>query len=408
MRRVVVTGMGIWSSIGQDLQTVSDSLKQGKSGIIHDSSWLDYGLQSGLVGAVSRPDLKPYLSRRTRQMMSVDSEYAYMASRQAFGQAGISDDYLQQNEVGIIFGNDGNSHQIEYDRIMEQEHCSALIGYNALFRSITSSVVLNLSSIFHLNGISLTIGAACSSSSHAIGVASMFIREGMQDMILVGGSSEVTMSSIGTIVNDALYQDICFNDCPEKASRPFDKDAIGCIPTGGAAALVLEEYEHAKTRGATILAEVVGYGFSGGGTEELYLPYWESEYTAMCRALRNANLNISDISMIHARAESFPLSDQAEAIALSRLCGDNSVPITSTDSMTGHGGWMAGASRAVYSILMMRNGFIAPTINLDNPIEEAQKLNVVRALKKSSIETILLNTAGIGGSSAAFVLKKMC
>lgn len=405
MRRVVVTGMGIWSSIGQDLQTVSENLKQGKSGIIHDSSWLDYGLQSGLVGAVPRPDLKPYLSRRTRQMMSVDSEYAYMASRQAFGQAGVSDDYLQQSEVGIIFGNDGNSNQIEYDRIMEQEHCSALIGYNAIFRSITSSAVLNMSSIFHLRGINLTVGAACASSSHAIGIASMFIREGLQDMILVGGSSEISKSGVGTIVNDALYQDICFNDCPEKASRPFDRDAIGCIPTGGAAALVLEEYEHAKSRGTTILAEVVGYGFAGGGTEELYLPYWKAEYTSMCRALRNANLSLSDISMVHARAESFPLSDQAEAIALSRLCGDNSVPITSTDSMTGHGGWMAGASRAVYSILMMRNGFIAPTINLDNPIEEAQNMNIIHELKKSSIETILLNTAGIGGSYAALVLK---
>lgn len=407
MRRVVVTGMGIWSSIGQDLQTVTENLKQGRSGIIFDPTWLEYGLQSGLVGAVPRPDLKPFLSRRQRQMMSEDSEYAYMAVRQAFEQSGITDEYLQQKEVGIIFGNDGNSHQVEYSRVMEQEHCSALIGYNAIFRSITSSAMLNLSSIFHMNGINLTISAACASSSHAIGMASMYIREGLQDVILVGGCSEINYKNALTAVNDAWYRDICYNSTPTQASRPYDKGAVGCIPTGGAAALVLEEYEHAITRGATILAEIKGYGFAGCTESDFYIPDWKSEYISMNHALERAQLTIQDISLIHARADSFPLSDQAEAIALSHLCKNNPIPITSTESITGHGAWMAGASRAVYSILMMNNHFIAPTINLAEPIKEALYLNVMREYTSTSLDAILLNTAGLGGSCAAIVLKKV-
>lgn len=406
MRRVVITGMGIWSSIGQDLKTVTESLRLGRSGIVFDPSWIEYGLQSGLLGDVPRPDLKPYLSRRQRQMMSTDAEYAYMAARQAFEHANITEAYLQQNEVGIIFGNDGNSHQVEYNRIMEQEHCSALIGYNALFRSMTSSAVLNLSSLFHLRGINMTIGAACASSSQAIGLAYMYIRQGLQDVILAGGSSEINKENVGTLVNDALYTDVCYNEHPEQASRPFDKDAVGCIFTGGAAALVIEEYEHAINRGATILAEIVGYGFAGYTAGDFYLPNWESEYAALNMALASGDLSIADVSFIHARAESFPLSDEAEARALKKICAGMPIPISSTEATTGHGAWMAGASRAVYSILMMSNDFIAPTINLEHPITDAENLNIIRECIQMPLETILLNSAGIGGSCCALVFKK--
>ena len=198
MNRVLITGMGIWSCIGQDLQTVTESLKLGRSGIIFDPQRIEYGLHSGLTGNVPRPNLKPLLPRKYRATMSEDAEYAYMAAKQAFEQAGVDDTYLRANEVGIIFGNDGNPHVHEYLNIMEEEHDSLLLGPNAVFQSSTSSPTMNLSTIFHLKGINMCVGAACASGSHAIGLATMYIRQGMQNMILVGGSCTIDMkSSVG-------------------------------------------------------------------------------------------------------------------------------------------------------------------------------------------------------------------
>ena len=414
MRRVVVTGMGIWSCIGHDLQTVTESLRQGRSGIIFDPKRIEYGLHSGLVGNVPRPGLKPLLPRKFRATMSEDAEYAYMAARQAFEQADISDDYLQQNEVGLIFGNDGNaSEMIGPYLTMEQERDSLMIGPTALFRAETSSVTMNLSAIFHIKGINCCIGAACSSSSHAIGIASTFIKTGMQSVILVGGTVETDMH--GAASTDALEALSTRNDNPSHASRPFDKDRDGMIPSGGAAALVLEEYEHAIARGATILAEVVGYGFSSNGIEDISMPSAEGEYIAMKRALDDAGLHPSEIDYVNAHATSTIAGDIEEAKALTRLFVDenreskigNRPYISSTKSMTGHENWMAGASEAVYSILMMQNNFVAPNINLENVIDEAKDLNIVRETVYTPIHTVLSNSSGMGGTNSALVFKKV-
>ena len=419
MKRVVVTGMGIWSCIGQDLQTVTESLKEGRSGIVFDPKRIEYGLHSGLVGKVPRPDLKPFLPRKFRATMSEDSEYAYMAARQAFEQAGLSDEYLRQNEVGIIFGNDGNaSEMIGPYLTMEQERDSLMIGPTALFRAETSSVTMNLSSIFHIRGINCCIGAACSSSSHAIGIASTFLKVGMQSIILVGGTVETDMH--GAASTDALEALSTRNDNPSHASRPFDEDRDGMIPSGGAAALVLEEYEHAVARGATILAEVVGYGFSSNGIEEISMPSADGEYIAMKRALDDAGLQPSDIDYVNAHATSTPLGDIEEAKALTRLFVDGNTLIThhsslinrkpfisSTKSMTGHENWMAGASEAVYSILMMQNNFVAPNINLENVIDEAKDLNIARETIYTPIRTVLSNSSGMGGTNSALVFRKI-
>ena len=405
MRRVVVTGMGIWSCIGQNLQTVTESLRQGRSGIIFDPKRIEYGLHSGLVGNVPRPDLKPFLPRKFRATMSEDSEYAYMAARQAFEQAGLSDEYLRQNEVGIIFGNDGNaSEMIGPYLTMEQERDSLMIGPTALFRAETSSVTMNLSSIFHIRGINCCVGAACSSSSHAIGIASTFLKVGMQSIILVGGTVETDMH--GAASTDALEALSTRNDNPSHASRPFDEDRDGMIPSGGAAALVLEEYEHAVSRGATILAEVCGYGFSSNGTEEISAPSADGEYRAMKRALDDAGLQPSDIDYVNAHATSTIVGDIEEAKALTRLFGSKPF-ISSTKSMTGHENWMAGASEAVYSILMMQNNFVAPNINLENVIDEAKDLNIVRETIYTPIRTVLSNSSGMGGTNSALVFRKI-
>lgn len=404
MKRVVVTGMGIWSCIGQDLESVTESLKQGHSGVVFDAKRIECGLHSGLTGNVPRPNLKPLLPRKYRATMSEDAEYAYMAARQAFTQAGIEDTYLHNNEVGIIFGNDGNSHMLDYLSIMEQEHDSHMLGPNALFQSETSSVTMNLSTIFHLKGINMCIGAACASSSHAIGMATMFIRQGMQDVILVGGSCAMDMR--GACATDAIAAISLRNEDPTKASRPFDKDRDGMIPSGGAAALVLEEYEHAIARGATILAEVCGYGFSSNGTEDISMPSAEAEFIAMQRALADANVQPAEIDYVNAHGTSTPVGDIEEAKALTRLFSGTKMPfVSSTKSMTGHENWMAGASEAVYSILMMQHNFVAPNINLQNKIDEAKDLNIVTEAIYTPIRTILSNSSGMGGTNSALVLR---
>lgn len=405
MKRVVVTGMGIWSCIGQDLQTVTESLRQGRSGIIFDPKRIEYGLHCGLVGNVSRPDLKPLLPRRYRVSMGEDSEYAYMAARQAFEQAGINDEYLRQNEVGIIFGEEPSAMGIiGAHQIMEQEHDATMIEPSLLFKQGSSSVSMNLSTIFHLRGIGFCVSGACASSSHAIGVGSMFIRNGTQSIILVGGSIDSYM--LNMVATDAIEALSLRNDNPHQASRPFDCDRDGMVPSAGAAAIILEEYEHAKARGATILAEVCGYGFSSNGIEEISAPDAEAEYIAMKRALDDAGLQPSDIDYVNAHGTSTPLGDIEEAKALMRLFGSKPY-ISSTKSMTGHENWMAGASETVYSILMMQNGFVAPNINLENVIDEAKDLNIVRETIYTPIRTVLSNSSGMGGTNSALVFRKI-
>ena len=407
MRRVVITGMGLWSSIGQDLQTVTESLRLGRSGIIYDQSRVDYGYQSGLVGNVPKPDLKPFLPRERRNLMSNDAEYAYMATQQAFDQAKLSEEFLQDNEVGIIWGGLTNSHQQEYSRIMEETHCSSLLGYTAMFQYDASSAVINLSSIFNLRGVNMTIDAACASSAHAVGVASLYIKNGLQDTILVGGSSEIVKESIGYILVDALLSDTRYNQKPGLASRPFDKDAVGAILSGGAAALVLEEYEHAKARGANILAEIVGYGFASGVKGLPWLPDVNAEIKSLERALINANIQPKDVDFLHSYAVSDTIGDAIEAKAIQQVFGGYYTQISSTDSITGHEGGMAGASGIVYSVLMMQNGFIAPNINCDNPIEEAKELNIIRSTTQCNLNTILSSSSGLAGIQCAIVLRKI-
>lgn len=406
MKKVVVTGMGIWSCIGQALDEVTESLRSGRSGIIADPSRAEFGLKSMLVGNVPRPDLKPLLHRRFRVNMSEDCEYGYMAGLNAFAQAGVNEEYLRKNEVGIIFGNDGAVKSIiETCDVMREAHDSFLVGPAALFRGETSSVTMNLATVFHLRGINMCVGAACASSSHAIGLGAMFIRSGMQDMVLVGGSVETC--KYGAVAADAIEALSQRNDAPTKASRPFDKDRDGMVSSGGAAALVLEEYEHALRRGAPILAEIAGYGFSSNGIDDISRPDGNAEYIAMSRALADAGLTADDIDYVNAHATSTVIGDIEEAKALTRLFKGRKAWISSTKSMTGHENWMAGASEAVYSILMMQNGFIAPNINLENVDDCAAELNIARETIYTPVNAVLSNSSGMGGTNSALVLKKI-
>lgn len=405
MRRVVVTGIGIWSSIGKNQKEVLAALQYGVSGVISDPSRLEYGLHSTLVGNVKRPKLRGLLDRKYRDYLSEDSEYAFMAASEAFAEANVDDAYLQQNEVGIIWGADGGVGSIiDSFEIMRGEKDSFMVGPTALFRGETSSPSMNLSTIFHLKGINFSVGAACASSSHVIGLGKMYIQQGLQDMILVGGSCEVTKEV--AVAPDALEAFSLRNDEPTKASRPFDRDRDGMIQSGGGAALILEEYEHAIARGVTILAEVAGYGFSSNGTSEISQPNADGEYRAMERALKDAGMKPEDIDYVNAHATSTYLGDIEEAKALTRLFGSKPW-ISSTKSMTGHENWMAGAGEAVYSILMMQHGFVAPNVNLENVIDEAKDLRIARETIYTEINTVLSNSSGMGGTNSAIVLRKV-
>lgn len=405
-RRVVITGMGIWSCLGTDIETVKESLYYGKSGIGIQQERLEYGYRSGLTGIVESPVItKQMLDRHTRAGMSEEAQYAYMASRQAFEQAGIDNQYLLDNEVGCIFGNDSSAKPvIESSKIMDEKHDSAMLGYGLIFQSMNSTVNMNLSTIFHLRGVNFTISAACASGSHSIGLGYMLIKQGLQEMVLCGGAQETNYYSMASF--DALGAFSVKMDEPTKASRPFDRDRDGLVPSGGAAALVLEDYDHAVRRGATILAEVIGYGFSsnGGGISE---PNDDGSVTAMSRAMKDAGVGLDDIDYINAHATSTHQGDMYEAIALDRLFRGQRALISSTKSMTGHECWMAGASEVVYSIIMMKNNFVAPNINFENPDEYSEKINLTAKTVDMEVNTILSNSFGFGGTNSALVIKKM-
>lgn len=403
-RRVVITGMGIWSCIGTSLDEVAESLRTGRCGIGHDPSRITYGYQSDLSGVVPYPELKPLLHRRLRSGLSEEAAYAFMASQQAFEQAGMDEAYRDSHEIGVLFGNDSSAKAIiETDRTLQQRPDTALLGSGLIFQSMNSTVNMNMSSIFHLRGINLTVSAACASGSHAVGLGYLLIKQGLQDCVLCGGAQEVNTYAMSSF--DALGAFSKRMDDPSKASRPFDRDRDGLVPSGGAAALVLEDYDSAVQRGATILAEVAGYGFSsnGGGISQ---PSDDGSVTAMMRAIEAAGLTPADIDYVNAHATGTPQGDRFEALALNRIFNGQPALISSTKGMTGHECWMAGASELVYCTLMMQHGFVAPNFNFENPDEDTALLNLAKTTVEKPLRNVLSNSFGFGGTNSAVVLKR--
>lgn len=398
--------MGIWSCLGTTIEEVKNSLYEGKSGIGLEKERLEYGYQSALTGIVEQPKLKGLIDRHMRRGFSEEAEYAYMASRQAFEMAEISDEYLLQNEVGCIFGNDSSAKPvIESAKIMEEKRDTELLGQNFIFQAMNSTVNMNMSTVFHLRGVNFSVSAACASGSHSIGLAYMLIKQGLQDTVLCGGAQEVNYYSMASF--DALGAFSKRMDEPTKASRPFERDRDGLIPSGGAAALVLEDYDHAVARGAKIIAEVVGYGFSSNGTAVISQPSDEGSVIAMSRALKDAGVDVKDVDYINAHATSTRQGDMFEAIALDRMFHGQHALISSTKGMTGHECWMAGASEIVYSAIMMQNNFVAPNINFENPDEYSAKLNIAAKTVDTELNVVLSNSFGFGGTNSALVIKKI-
>ena len=404
MNRVVITGIGIYSSIGKNLDEVKNSLMTGKSGIVLDKERKEYGYQSGLTGKVERPHLKGILDRRSRVCMPEHAEFSYMSTSEALRQANISPEFLKMNEVGILFGNDSSTPAvIDCVDIIRKTKDTTLVGSGSVFQSMNSSVTMNLSVIFHLKGINFTISGACASGSHAIGMGYMMIRHGYQKTIICGGAQEVNLFCVGSF--DALGAFSKYEAEPEKASRPFDKSRDGLVPSGGAATVILEDLDSALKRGAPIIGEVIGYGFSSDGMH-ISVPDIDGPVRAISMALKDADIGPEKIDYINAHATSTPIGDLNEAKAIDTVFSSCKPVISSTKSMTGHEMWMAGASEVVYSLLMMQNSFVAPNINFREPDEFTAKLNINTVTLQKNIDIFLSNSFGFGGTNSCLIIKK--
>lgn len=404
MRRVVITGMGIYSCIGKNLAEVTASLYEGKSGIGIDPERKAIGYRSALTGILERPELKGVLDRKKRITLPEQGEYAYMATVEAFRQAGIDETFLDAHEVGILYGNDSSAAPvIQGVDIIREKKNTVMVGSGSIFQSMNSTVTMNLSVIFHLKGINFTISGACASGSHAIGMAYLLIQNGLQDYILCGGAQETNLYSVGSF--DGLGAFSAREEEPAKASRPFDRHRDGLVPSGGGASLFLESYESAVKRGAPILAEIIGYGFSSNG-EHISVPNVEGPRRSLEMALGNAGVKVQDIGYVNAHATSTPLGDYNEARAIAEVFGEHKPYVTSTKSMTGHEMWMAGASEVIYSTLMMQNGFIAPNINFEEPDEASACLNIPARRIDTGFDMFLSNSFGFGGTNSTLIVRK--
>ena len=404
-RRVVITGMGIYSCLGKTLEEVRDSLYYGKSGIIFDPARKEMGFRSALTAHLEIPDLKKELSRNQRVYMPEQAKYAYCATIDALRHANIDQDYLNANEVGLLYGNDSSADPVvkSVDTMREKKD-TTLVGSGAIFQSMNSTVTMNLACIFKLKGMNLTVSGACASGSHAIGLGALLIKNGLQDMVICGGAQEVNPFSIGSFDGISAFS-IREND-PTKASRPFDRDRDGLVPGGGAATVIIESYENAVKRGAPIIAEVLSYGFSSNG-DHISVPNVDGPTRSLEMAIRLAGISKNEIGYINAHATSTPKGDANEAKAIYNVFGDNMPEVTSTKSQTGHEMWMAGASEIIYSTLMMKNDFIGANINFENPDEDSAKLNIPGKRIEKKFDTFLSNSFGFGGTNSTLIIRNL-
>lgn len=405
MKRVVITGMGIYSCLGNGLDAVRESLYNGKSGIIFDPVRKEMGFRSALTSYLEVPDLKKALSRSQRVYMPEQAKYAYVATAEALKNAGIDQDYLDSHEVGLMYGNDSSAEPV-YKSIetMFEKKDTTLIGSGGIFQSMNSTVTMNLSCIFKLKGMNLTVSGACASGSHAIGLGAMLIRNGLQETVICGGAQEVNPYAVGSF--DGISAFSTRESDPTKASRPFDRDRDGLVPGGGAATVILESYESAVKRGAPILAEVLSYGFSSNG-DHISNPNVDGPSRSLQMALKLAGVGLEEIGYINAHATSTPVGDRNEAKAIYNVFGDKCPLVTSTKGMTGHEMWMAGASEVIYSMIMMKNGFIAPNVNFENPDEDSAKLNIPADRVEKQFDTFLSNSFGFGGTNSTLIIRNL-
>ena len=395
--------MGIVSCLGTDLDTVSQSLEMGRSGIVLDEERKALGFKSPLTARL--PEISPKaqgLNRKNLRTMGEPALYGAVAARQAFGDAGLESADVQNHRCGVIFGNDSTIRAgVESIDIAREYNETHYIGSGYIFRAMNSTITMNLAGLFGTRGANWTVSAACASGAHVLGQALMLIRSGLQDIVIAGGAQETHWTSMASF--DALNAFSSRFDRPEAASRPFDADRDGLVPGGGGACLIVESLEHALEREAKIYATIEGYGFSSGIGRTLSEPSNTGAASAMDMALKDAGLKPSDIDYINAHATSTLSGDLAEAQAIHNIFGSGT-PVSSTKSMTGHECWMSGASEVIYTTLMAIGGFMAPNINFNALSPDCPAINVVPETRQCKIKKALSNSFGFGGTNASLIL----
>jgi 3-oxoacyl-[acyl-carrier-protein] synthase I len=403
VHRVAITGIGIVSCLGDSVETVAAALREGTSGIVVDPERLTLGFRSPLTGQLRRDAERTLLSKKQCKTMPDFAVNAHAAAVDALAMSGLSDGEVQNPETGLIFGCDSSCiAAIEQVELLRAQGETKLIGSGQVFRSMNSCITMNLNTLLKTRGACWTISSACSSGGHAVGQAADLIAFGRQERVICGGAQEINWQSMCSF--DGLGAFSTRSDEPWRASRPFDAGRDGLIPSGGAAALVLERYDLAQARGAKILGEIRGYAFSSDGNH-ISVPSEEGLQRAMRKSIELAGLKVADIDYICAHATSTPAGDAAEARNISAVFGTHTPPVSSTKSMTGHELWMSGASQVVYTTIMAQKGFIAPNVNFSEPDEFSARLNIAAQRIDRAPEHVLCNSAGFGGTNSCLVLR---
>ncbi len=405
--RVAITGLGIISCIGNSCDEVTRSFSNGYSGIHLIPERKLMGFNSGLSGIIENFIPNDYLNRKQRKTLPEFGLWAWAAINQALSQSGISREQLRGNpDTGLLFGNDSSSVTVaEQVDILRQTGDTKPIGSGHIFRSLTSTITLNISTLLGIRGMSWTVSSACASGAMSIGQAAELIATGRQKTIICGGAQEISWQSMCSF--DTLDAFSKREDEPTLASRPFDKDRDGLVPSGGAAALILESFTNAKNRGATILGEVSGYGTTTDGYH-IVVPSGEGIERSMRLAIKDAALEPGHIDAVFAHATSTPAGDEKEASAIHNVFGHLPAEqpfVTAPKGHTGHEFWMAGASQVVYGLLMAKAEFIAGNLNLDSCDGAAEKLNLPQKNTACKLNTILCNGSGFGGTNASLVIR---
>lgn len=401
MRRVAITGMGITSCLGNDLDSVSRSLREGRSGIRTLPDSVERGLRSQIGGAVEL-DLEAAIDRKLKRFMSDAASYSYIAMRDAIADAGLDEAQVRNPRTGLIAGSGGGSSrwQVEAADIL-RERGVRKVGPYMVPRTMCSTVSANLATAFKIQGLSYSISAACATSAHCIGAGADLIRHGAQDIVFAGGGEDLDWTM--TMMFDAMGAlSSGRNDAPQKASRPYDAGRDGFVIGSGGGMLVLEDWDHAVARGAHIHAELVGYGVTSDGAD-MVAPSGEGAVRCMKMALESVN---RPVDYLNTHGTSTPLGDVVELNAVREVFGDAMPPISSTKALSGHSLGAASVHEAIYSLLMLRDGFIAGSANIDNLDPGAEGFPIVRESRDARLDVVMSNSFGFGGTNAALVFAR--
>jgi len=401
MKRVVITGLGIVSSIGNNAEEVLASLEAGKSGISHSESFAEQGLKSNVWGNPNL-DIKEHIDRKALRFMGEAAGYAYIAMDQAINDAKLTDEQVSNVRTGIVAGSGGaSSANIVASTDTLRERGIRRVGPYAVPKTMGSTVSACLATPFKIKGVNYSISSACATSAHCIGNAMELIQLGKQDVVFAGGGEEVHWS-LAMMFDGMGALSAGRNETPELASRTYDADRDGFVISGGGGMVVVEELEHALARGAHIYAELVGYGATSDGYD-MVAPSGEGAVRCMQQAMQGVE---GKVDYLNTHGTSTPVGDVKELGAIQELFGEDSPAISATKAMTGHALGAAGVHEAIYSILMMENNFVAPSINVDNLDEQAQGLDIVTEKRDAELNLIMSNSFGFGGTNATLVMKK--